>query len=118
MDDIGAVGGRRNLGVETEGTMIVNQEQIDPAPVQTGAMAYPDDIEEWIKSKTKNSLFVETKEALKEAGSRRALNIVMLGVLSRYLDFKKEEWNRAIQSLVKEKFVEMNVKAFELGSKL
>ena len=101
-----------------EGTLIVNQEKIDPAPVLTGAMAYPEDIEEWIRSKAKVSLFVETKDTLKEVGSRKALNIVMLGVLSRYLDFKKEEWETAIRSLVKEKFIEMNIAAFNLGAQL
>ncbi len=55
---------------------------------------------------------------MKNVGSRKALNIVMLGVLSKYLDFSDEEWQQAIKSLVKEKFVDMNLEAFRLGREL
>ncbi len=98
-----------------DGRIIVNQEEVDPAPVLTGAMEYPGDVQEWIEKKTKNSVFVDTKDTLKEVGSRKALNIVMLGVLSKYLEFSEDEWKSAISSLVKEKFVDMNIKAFTMG---
>jgi len=101
-----------------EGALIVNMEKIDPAPVQTGAMAYPPDLKEWIEKNVKKSLFVDTAETLKEVGTRRALNIVMLGVLSKYLEFDEAMWMTAIKSMVKEKFVEMNVKAFTMGRAL
>ncbi|MBN1533788.1 MAG: indolepyruvate oxidoreductase subunit beta [Spirochaetes bacterium] len=98
-----------------EGTLIVNREKVDPAPVQTGAMQYPADIEEWVKEHVPGSVFLDTAGALKEAGSKKALNIVMLGVLSNYLEFTEEQWAAGIRSLVKEKFVDMNIKAFTLG---
>ncbi len=101
-----------------EGTVIVNKLQINPAPVETGAMEYPGDLEEWIKSNTNNYLLVETQDILKEVGSRKALNIVMLGSLSNHLEFSEHQWEDAIKSLVKEKFVEMNLKAFKMGRKL
>ncbi|MCU0848393.1 MAG: indolepyruvate oxidoreductase subunit beta [Spirochaetes bacterium] len=101
-----------------DGAVIVNREKIDPAPVQTGAMSYPNDIQEWIKSRVKQAHFVDTVGALKEAGSKKALNIVMLGFLSRFLEFTDEQWEKAIKSLVKEKFVEMNLKAFKLGREM
>lgn len=104
--------------LSNDGTLIVNVEQIDPAPVKTGAMKYPTDIQEWIKSNVKNHKLVNTKDALKETGSRKALNIVMLGVLSNYLEFAKKEWEKAIKSLVKEKFIDMNIKAFNIGREL
>ncbi len=100
------------------GKLIVNRDKIDPAPVETGLMDYPKDIEEWLKSHVENSLILDTGEAVKEAGSRKALNIIMLGTLSNHLEFKREEWEDAIKSLVKEKFVEMNLKAFNLGRDL
>ncbi len=98
-----------------EGWLIVNRLQVDPAPVKTGAMEYPDNIEEWISKNISNQRIVETKELLREAGNKKALNIVMLGVLSNYLDFSEEAWHQAIRNLVKEKFVDLNLKAFDLG---
>ncbi len=97
------------------GTLIVNREKIDPAPVQTGVMEYPGDIEEWVKGNVPGSVFLDTAGALKEAGSKKALNIVMLGFLSNYLEFQESQWIHAIRSLVKEKFIDMNIKAFSLG---
>ena len=101
-----------------DAVLIVNREQFDPAPVEIGAMKYPEDIEAWLKSNFKNTVVVNTAEALKEAGTKRALNIVMLGALSKYLDFEIPVWEEAIKSLVKEKFIEQNIKAFHLGRDL
>jgi len=97
------------------GKLIVNREKVDPAPVQTGAMKYPSDIEERVGKNVKKAVFVDTEAILKEIGTRKALNIVMLGILSRDLEFTREQWETAIRSLVKEKFLEMNLKAFTMG---
>ena len=111
--------GMRKLELlSTDGTLIINNEQIDPAPVKTGAMEYPTDFVEWIKSNVKNHKIVDTKAALKEVGSRKALNVVMLGILSNYLEFGIDEWEKAIKSTVKEKFIDMNIKAFNIGRDL
>ena len=98
--------------------LIVNREEINPAPVEIGAMKYPDDIEEWLKKNFANTVVVDTTEVLKEAGTKKALNIVMLGCLSKYLDFEMKDWEDAIKSLVKEQFIEQNIKAFRLGREL
>jgi indolepyruvate ferredoxin oxidoreductase beta subunit len=100
------------------GKIIVNKDKIDPAPVEAGLMEYPEDVEEWIGSHIENSQLLDTTDAVKEAGSRKALNIIMLGALSNHLEFEKEDWEDAIRSLVKEKFVDMNLKAFNLGREL
>jgi indolepyruvate ferredoxin oxidoreductase beta subunit len=97
------------------GKLIVNREKVDPAPVQTGAMKYPSDIEQWVAKNVKKAVFVDTEAILKEVGTRKALNIVMLGILSKDLEFTQEQWEAAIRSLVKEKFLDMNLKAFNMG---
>ena len=50
-----------------------------------------------------------------EAGSAKAVNVVLIGVLSRLMPFAEEVWMKAIEETVPEKFVEMNKKAFNLG---
>ena len=50
-----------------------------------------------------------------EAGSSKAVNIVLMGRLSNYFDATVDEWMKAIEQSVPEKFLEMNKKAFELG---
>jgi indolepyruvate ferredoxin oxidoreductase, beta subunit len=100
------------------GTLIVNNDRVDPAPVKAGLDKYPEDIETWLSSNVANTLLVDTNNTLKEAGSKKALNIVMLGVLSNFLEFSPAQWEGAIRAQVKEKFVEMNLKAFQLGKSL
>jgi indolepyruvate ferredoxin oxidoreductase beta subunit len=97
------------------GKLIINLEKVDPAPVQTGAMKYPPDLQEWLAKNVESTVFVDATEILKEVGTRKALNIVMLGVLSKDLEFNEAQWNAAIKSLVKEKFLDMNLKAFQMG---
>ncbi len=58
---------------------------------------------------------VDLEPVLKEVGNRRALNIVMLGMLSNYLEFGIEDWKKAIGAQVKERFLEMNLMAFNKG---
>ena len=73
------------------GRIVVNTQEIDPMPVITGAASYP------------------------EAGSAKAVNLVLMGILSRYFDIPEEKWISAIEKCVPEKFVEMNKRAFALG---
>lgn len=109
----------RKIGyLAPDGMLISNLDRIDPSTVQTGAMTYPDDIEPWISTSVPNHKLVETREALREVGNRKALNIVMLGVLSQYCEFDELLWEDAIRKVVKDKFVEMNLKAFRAGRDL
>ena len=50
-----------------------------------------------------------------EAGSPKAVNIVLMGRLSKYLDIPEEAWLSAIKSSVKTTFVELNTNAFLKG---
>lgn len=100
------------------GTMIVNRLQIDPVPVQNGVAEYPSNIEEWLKENAGNCIIADTENILKEVKSKKALNIVMLGLLSNFLEFPESAYKESIASIVKEKFIEMNNQAFDLGRAL
>jgi indolepyruvate ferredoxin oxidoreductase beta subunit len=47
--------------------------------------------------------------------SRKSLNVALLGVLSRYLDFPEDAWKSAILANLDEKLHQMNLEAFALG---
>ena len=51
----------------------------------------------------------------KQAGSTKAVNVVLLGRLSHYFDLPETVWQEALEALVPPKFLELNKKAFELG---
>ncbi len=96
------------------GTLITNTAEIWPMPVITGAASYPRNIVNAVAEKV-NVISVDALSLALEAGSSKAVNIVLLGVLSHLSDIPEADWLRAIEKTVPPKFVEMNKKAFALG---
>lgn len=96
------------------GKMIANTQQINPMPVITGAEQYPDDIEAQLSEKI-NLTAVDALSLAKSAGTQKAVNVVLIGLLARSMDIDKETWTQAIKETVPEKFTELNIKAFEMG---
>ena len=97
------------------GKIITNTQQINPMPVITGVAQYPDELVEKMLNK---GITVDQLDALtlaEQAGSAKAVNIVLMGHLSRSFDFTLEEWMDAIEKSVPAKFLELNKKAFLLG---
>lgn len=101
--------------LKPDGKIITGSQQINPMPVIAGMAAYPQDLEEKLAS---SGIDVDVLDALalaEEAGSGRAVNLVLMGRLSRHFDFTLEEWMEAITSSVPPQFLELNKKAFALG---
>ena len=102
--------------LKTGGQIITNTQEVDPMPVITGAAQYPDNIVEKLESAGAK---VDAKDFLsiaEEAGSAKAVNIVLMGRLSRYFeDIPYEVWDKAIDEIVPEKYRELNHKALKLG---
>ena len=97
------------------GHIVVNTQQIDPMPVITVNAAYP---ENHIEKMQQSGAEVDAFDALavaNEAGSSKAVNIALMGRLSRHFDFTEEEWEAALIQCVPERFAELNKKAFALG---
>ena len=97
------------------GKIIVNTQEIDPMPVIIGNAVYPTDVLDEIAGA---GVEVDSFDALslaEQAGSAKAVNIVLMGRLAKYLSVSKDKWIKAIEVTVPEKFKELNLKAFELG---
>lgn len=101
--------------LKVTGQIIVNTQQIDPMPVITGNAEYPADILDELRSKGVKIDDIDALSLAREAGSVKAVNIVLMGKLSNYFPFATDVWLKAIEETVAPKFVEMNKKAFLLG---
>lgn len=99
------------------GKIIVNDQKINPMPVITGAMEYPADILEKLKQKV-NVTALDALTLAKEAGSIKAVNVVLIGVMAKNTDIPYDEWVATIRETVPAKFLEINLKAFDLGYRL
>ena len=101
--------------LKKDGKIIVNTQQIDPMPVIIGNAEYPVNVLEELKGK---GVFVDDIDALElaeKAGNVKSVNIVLMGRLAKYLDIDYDKWVEAIRNSVKPQFVDINIKAFELG---
>ena len=101
--------------LKPDGVIVTNTQQTDPMPVITGAMSYPENLVEKMRALGLNVDASDCLSLAAEAGSLKAVNIVLMGRLSKYFDFPAEDWKQAIRECVPAKFVEMNLKAFDLG---
>ncbi len=97
------------------GKIIANTQQINPMPVITGVAEYPESLDEKIKACGIDLDAFDALSLAEQAGSSKAVNIVLMGKLSNYFDATEEEWLKAIEESVPEKFLELNKKAFALG---
>lgn len=101
--------------LKPDGKIITNTQQINPMPVITGAAEYPQGLEEKMKASGIQLDAVDALSLAEQAGSSKAVNIVLMGRLSKWFDFSEEEWLKAVEESVPPKFLEMNLKAFRLG---
>ena len=97
------------------GKLITNTQQINPMPVIIGAAQYPENLAQQMLDAGIDIDAIDALTLAEAAGSSKAVNLVLMGRLSRYFDFTEEEWMTAIEASVPAKFLEMNKKAFALG---
>lgn len=100
--------------LKKDGQIIVNTQCMDPMPVITGAAQYPEKIEEKIAQKA-NLKTVDALTLAKEAGTIKAVNVVLIGIMAKSTDIPYEKWVETIKTTVPGKFLDVNLKAFELG---
>ncbi len=95
--------------------IVTSTQQIDPMPVITGAMAYPENLVEKMRAAGAKVDALDCLALAKEAGSSKSVNIVLMGRLSHYFDLPEAAWMQALEAVVPARFLELNKKAFALG---
>ncbi len=100
--------------LKKDGKIIVNTQKINPMPVITGGASYPENIEEKLAKSAKLTA-VDALSLAEKAGSIKAVNVVLIGVLAKSTDIAYETWVETIKETVPAKFLEINLKAFDLG---
>ncbi len=98
-----------------DATIIINTQRIDPMPVITGKAKYPENIIERIKDNYKKVVDVPALDMAEKCGNIKTANVVMIGVMAQCTEIDKEIWLKAVEKTVKPQFVDVNIKAFNLG---
>lgn len=110
----------RALGkCNAETTVITNTAPLPPFTVAIGKGTYPDlgQMQSLMAAKTKRLVAFNALGLAKQAGSPMALNMVLIGALIQtgIVPVTAEHIKQAIETKTKPAFVDINLKAFELG---
>lgn len=110
----------RNLKSASEKTLVImNTQRIPPTELASKNTKYPsvEEVLAKIHLFTGEVIVIKAADLAKKAGSRLTQNIVLLGALAAAKDFpvSAESVVEVLRELVPKKYVEMNVRAFELG---
>lgn len=100
------------------GRLVLNTQRINPMPVITGAAEYPENITEKLKKTGADITAVDALKIAEEAGSAKAVNVALLGVLSGSTEFVEDVWMKAIEKCVPEKALDINKKAFKIAREI
>ncbi len=102
--------------LKKDGVIITNTQEINPMPVVTGAAEYPAGLVEKMKAAGANVIAADALEIAREAGSEKAVNVALIGMAAHALGIDDETLREAVRISVPEKFLELNLKAFDLGA--
>jgi len=97
------------------GKLIVNDTEMYPLPVLTGAAEYPKGIIELLLDTVENITVIKAGEIAEELGEPRCQNIVILGSMVKALGLEEIDWIELIKENLPERAHEVNIKAFEKG---
>jgi len=83
--------------------------------VSIGKEEYPKEILSHLKKNNSQVVQIEATKIAQDAGNPKTFNLILLGRLSTFLNFKLSSWEKVIREEVPAHTIEANLKAFELG---
>jgi indolepyruvate ferredoxin oxidoreductase beta subunit len=99
--------------------VITNTAPLPPFTVAIGKGTYPDiqELQELIRNKIARLIAFDAQALAKQAGNIMSLNMVLLGSLIQtgIMPVSADNVKAAIRTSTKKAFVDINIKAFELG---
>lgn len=102
--------------LKPDGAVVVNTERIPSMTVLTGAEEYADDVIDEIKKAASRVHTMDATKMAGELGNVKAANVILLGALVKLMGLDDIDWEDIIRKNVKEKFIDLNLKAFRVGA--
>ena len=103
--------------LKPEGKIVANNYRMDSMPILTGKAEYKEkEIETELQRL--DATILNAAEKAVELGNAKVMNIILLGALAKSMNLEEIDWEKIIRNNVKEKFVDINIKAFKEGMEL
>jgi indolepyruvate ferredoxin oxidoreductase beta subunit len=108
--------GLRNIDYLADGGLaVISSQKIVPVTASVGGVTYPDIDEELLLRYFPRLVYIDAVEQATEMGNPKVANTILLGAMATQLTLPTDAWLEAIKQSVKEKFVDINIKAFQHG---
>jgi Pyruvate:ferredoxin oxidoreductase and related 2-oxoacid:ferredoxin oxidoreductases, gamma subunit len=101
--------------LKPDGTIITGTQRINPMPVVSGAAVYPEQLIDKLHDLGVDIRAADASSLAEQAGSVKAANVVLIGMLSKLFSFNREVWIDALRQNIPAKLLEINLAAFALG---
>lgn len=101
--------------LKPDGKVVINDYRLPSAPILIGNVEYPEGVIEYVQENVKEVTVLNAAELANELGNIRTMNVIIVGTLIKALGLDGIDWNSVIEETVKPKFVDINIKAIEIG---
>lgn len=101
-----------------KGIIVANTRKISSLPILIAKEEYPHDIPERLGRREIDVRWVDAYSIANDLGNIRVENVALLGAFSTVLPFANEPWKKALTQVIPERYLELNMAAFEEGSRL
>lgn len=99
------------------GTIVANNYKMESVATITGKAEYK--VEEVDKKlKELNAKVINAADKATELGNAKVMNIILLGTVIKGMHLEDIDWEQIIRDNVKEKFIDMNIRALHEGMAL
>ncbi|MBU5336837.1 indolepyruvate oxidoreductase subunit beta [Intestinibacter bartlettii] len=99
------------------GTIVANNYKMESVATITGKAEYKvEEVDE--KLKELNAKVINAADKAAELGNAKVMNIILLGTVIKGMHLEHIDWEQIIKDNVKEKFIDINIKALHEGMAL
>jgi len=98
-----------------QGIVLVNDFVWEPLPVAAGFEKYPQDVVERLQAKAGELVVIPATAIAAGLGNEKASNVVLIGLLASRMKIDKSVWLEVLRRKVPQRFLDLNLKAFEAG---
>jgi indolepyruvate ferredoxin oxidoreductase beta subunit len=99
------------------GKVIVNDFEIPSTPVLSGKVDYPKDILDEL-SNCADTITIRAADEAEKLGNSKVMNVILLGIIIKSMGLENIDWEKIIATNVNPKFININLKALEVGMNL
>jgi len=103
--------------LKPEGKVVVNNYRLNSVSTLVGKFEYKEE-EIDVELKRLNAKIIDAAKKAEELGNAKVMNVILLGSLVKSMKLEKIDWEDIIRKNVKEKFIDLNIKAFRVGMDL